>query len=84
MVERILRSTLFVQRLEKEIEFERKVSANQQKIIDILTDHRDVLLANIRDLRIEASCLRRDKDRLAIEISKLLDANRRRVEGGGS
>ena len=64
------------------LETERLVSANKQKILDIMTEHRDVLLANIRDLRIEASCLRRDKDALALEISKLLDENRRRGERG--
>jgi hypothetical protein len=68
--------------LEKDLDMERLVSANKQKILDILTDHRDVLLANIRDLRIEASGLKRDKETLAWEISKLLDRNRRQAEGG--
>jgi hypothetical protein len=82
MVERIIRRSAYVRRLEKELEIERLVCANKQKILDIITDHRDVLLANIRDLRIEASCLRKDKEALAWEISKLLDRNRRRAEGG--
>jgi hypothetical protein len=69
-----------IQKLEHELQSERLVSANRQMVIDMLTEHRDVLLGNIRDLRIECSGLRRDKVALAMEISELLDANRRRVE----
>jgi len=80
MMKRFLRRFAYVQELEGKLDAEHIVSANRQMVIDLQLEHRDVLLGNIRDLRIEASGLRRDKVALAMEISELLDANKRRVE----
>lgn len=70
----------YVRSLENEIRllggaknYDRAVLTGTEKLNDVLIAHRDVLLANIRDLRIEASCLRREKDELSALVRKLAD-----------
>lgn len=45
-------------RLLEELAFERKVTANQQKMLDALTDHRDILLSSLAASEREVSRLR--------------------------
>ena len=80
MMKRFLRRFSYVRELEGKLDNELVVSSNRQMVINLQIEHRDVLLGNIRDLRIEASGLRRDKVALAMEISELLDANKRHME----
>jgi len=80
MMKHFLRRFSYVRELEGKLDNELVISSNRQMVINLQIEHRDVLLGNIRDLRIEASGLRRDKVALAMEISELLDANKRHME----